>query len=143
MLAASPAHLVGGFSVYLDRTVEMLFCKAANCLTFLLCSDPLLNVCILMLQILPGHGQLCTKQSLPCRPFLNFPALIFVQNILVPNLKPFPIGNHTLHIWVSSCAALPRAKLVDRGFGELLMHRFVIIIVLLKLQLEAARQQQR
>lgn len=55
------------------------------------------------------------------------------------NLKPFPFGNHTLHIWVSSCAAPPQAKLLDRGFGELLMRRFVIIIVWLKLQLEAAQ----
>lgn len=28
---------------------------------------------------------------------------------------------------------------MDRGFGELLMHRFVIIIVWLKLQLEATQ----
>lgn len=60
----------------------------------------------------------------------------------MPNLKPFPIGNHISHIWVSFSAALPQAKLTDRGFGRLLMHRFVIIIVLLKLELEAPWQRQ-
>lgn len=68
--------------------------------------------------------------------------IFFTLTILVPNLKPFPIGNHISHIWVSFSAALPQAKLTDRGFGRLLMHRFVIIIVLLKLELEAPWQRQ-
>lgn len=100
------------------------------------CSDPCTNVCISMPQILPGHRRfyMCISEF-PCFDFYLF----FVQNILAPNLKPFPIGNRTAHIWVSSSAALPRAQLVDRGFGELLMPRFVIIIVSLKLRLEASR----
>lgn len=72
----------------------------------------------------------------------KFACFDFTQTILVPNFKPFPIGNHMSHIWVSFSAALPQAKLMDRGFGKLLMHRFVIIIVLLKLELEAPRQRE-
>lgn len=83
---------------------------------------------------------------MPARLSVNVYASIFFfffnQTILVPNLKPFPIGNRISHIWVSFSAALLQAKLTDRGFGRLLMHRFVIIIVLLKLELEAPWQRQ-
>lgn len=55
---------------------------------------------------------------------------MFVQNILVANMKPM-----LLRIWASSCAALlPQATLVDGG---------LLTIVSLKLQLEATRQRQR
>ena len=100
------------------------------------------NAYDLLLPILIGWSQFYNNYARLCGPVLNCRALIFTQTILVPNFKPFPIGNHMSHIWVSFSAALPQAKLMDRGYGKLLMHRFVIIIVLLKLELEAPRQRE-
>lgn len=60
----------------------------------------------------------------------------------MPVFEPFPVGNRTLCISVSFPAALPQAKLMDGGFGKVLMHTFVIITVLQKLEFESPRQRE-